>query len=292
MDWNSRRITAILENALLEDRATSDATSYACIDPNQRAAATILAKEDCILAGIGCVGRILDVYAMIDGAVTSHYEVTTHPEIFDGVRLHKGQSVAVIRHNARVVLSCERVILNFLQRMSGIATLTRKFVEAVHGTKARILDTRKTAPGLRVIDKYAVRCGGGQNHRLDLSDGVLIKNNHIALAGGVVPAVERALHNRRGAQPVEVEVRTLEELEQMLANGGEALLLDNMSPETVAKAVEFCSRLERRIPLECSGGISLENVRSYAETGVDFISVGLLTHSPRAVDMSMRVVPA
>jgi nicotinate-nucleotide pyrophosphorylase (carboxylating) len=292
MDWNSRRITAILENALLEDRATSDATSYACIDPNRRAAATILAKEDCILAGIGCVGRILDVYAMLDGAVTSHYEVTTHPEIFDGVRLHKGQSVAVIRHNARVVLSCERVILNFLQRMSGIATLTRKFVEAVHGTKARILDTRKTAPGLRVIDKYAVRCGGGQNHRLDLSDGVLIKNNHIALAGGVVPAVERALHNRRGAQPVEVEVRTLEELEQVLANGGEAVLLDNMSPETVAKAVEFCSRLQRRIPLECSGGISLENVRSYAETGVDFISVGLLTHSPRAVDMSMRVVPA
>lgn len=292
MDWNSRRITAILENALLEDRATSDATSYACIDPNRRAAATILAKEDCILAGIGCVGRILDVYAMLDGAVTSHYEVTTHPEIFDGVRLHKGQSVAVIRHNARVVLSCERVILNFLQRMSGIATITRKFVEAVHGTKARILDTRKTAPGLRVIDKYAVRCGGGQNHRLDLSDGVLIKNNHIALAGGVVPAVERALHNRRGAQPVEVEVRTLEELEQVLANGGEAVLLDNMSPETVAQAVEFCSRLERRIPLECSGGISLENVRSYAETGVDFISVGLLTHSPRAVDMSMRVVPA
>jgi nicotinate-nucleotide pyrophosphorylase (carboxylating) len=292
MDWNSRRITAILENALLEDRATSDATSYACIDPNQRAAATILAKEDCILAGIGCVGRILDVYALLDGAVTSHYEVTTHPEIFDGVRLHKGQSVAVIRHNARVVLSCERVVLNFLQRMSGIATLTRKFVEAVHGTKTRILDTRKTAPGLRVIDKYAVRCGGGQNHRLDLSDGVLIKNNHIALAGGVVPAVERALHNRRGAQPVEVEVRTLEELEQVLANGGEAVLLDNMSPETVAKAVEFCSRLERRIPLECSGGISLENVRSYAETGVDFISVGLLTHSPRAVDMSMRVVPA
>ena len=292
MDCNSRRITAILENALLEDRATSDATSYACIDPNRRAAATILAKEDCILAGIGCVGRILDVYAMLDGAVTSHYEVTTHPEIFDGVRLHKGQSVAVIRHNARVVLSCERVILNFLQRMSGIATITRKFVEAVHGTKTRILDTRKTAPGLRVIDKYAVRCGGGQNHRLDLSDGVLIKNNHIALAGGVVPAVERALHNRRGAQPVEVEVRTLEELEQVLANGGEAVLLDNMSPETVAKAVEFCSRLERRIPLECSGGISLENVRSYAETGVDFISVGLLTHSPRAVDMSMRVVPA
>src|SRR6202521_526141 len=270
MDWNSRRITAILENALLEDRATSDATSYACIDPNKRAAATILAKEDCILAGIGCVGRILDVYAMLDGAVTSHYEVTTHPEIFDGVRVHKGQSVAVIRHNARVILSCERVILNFLQRMSGIATLTRKFVDAVSGTKARILDTRKTAPGLRVIDKYAVRCGGGQNHRLDLSDGVLIKNNHIALDGGIVPALERALRNRRGRQPIEIEVRSLSELGEALTHGAEAVLLDNMPVEPVKEAVARCAKVERRIPVECSGGITLENVRAYAETGVDF----------------------
>jgi len=292
MDWNSRRITAILEDALLEDRATRDATSYACIDPNQRAAATILAKQDCILAGIGCVARILDVYAALDGAVTAHYEVTTHPEIFDGVRLHKGQSVAVIRHKARVILSCERVILNFLQRMSGIATLTRKFVEAAHGTKARILDTRKTAPGMRVIDKFAVRCGGGQNHRLDLSDGVLMKNNHITLAGGIAPALERAHRNRRGSQPIEVEVRTPEELEEALANGAEAILLDNMTPEMVRAAVERCAKLERRIPLECSGGISLENVRAYAETGVDFISIGLLTHSTQAVDMSMRVTAA
>jgi nicotinate-nucleotide pyrophosphorylase (carboxylating) len=292
MDFNSRRITSIIENALLEDRATSDATSYACIDANQRASATILAKQDCILAGIGCIARILDVYAALDGAVTSHYEVTTHPEIFDGVRLHKGQSVAVIRHNARVLLSCERVILNFLQRMSGIATLTRKFVDAVSGTKARILDTRKTAPGLRVIDKYAVRCGGGQNHRLDLSDGVLIKNNHIALAGGIVPALERAVRNRRGSQPIEIEVRSPKELDEALAHGAEAILLDNMSPEDVRRAVERCTSLERRVPLECSGGIRLENIRAYAETGVDFISVGLLTHSPQAVDMSMRVSPA
>src|SRR5271156_2898053 len=142
MDWNSRRITAVLENALLEDRATRDATSYACIDPNQRATATIIAKQECILAGIGCVARILDVYAALDGAVTSHYEGTTHPEIFDGIRLHKSQSGAAIRHNARVVLSCERVILNFLQRMSGIATTTRQFVDAVEGTRVRILDTR------------------------------------------------------------------------------------------------------------------------------------------------------
>ena len=297
MDWNSRRITAILENALLEDRATRDATSYACVDPNQRASATILAKQDCILAGIGCVARILDVYAALDGAVTAHYEVTTHPEIFDGVRLRPGQSIAVVRHNARVILSCERVILNFLQRMSGIATLTRAFVHAIAGTKARILDTRKTAPGLRVIDKIAVRCGGGQNHRLDLSDGVLIKNNHIALAGGIAPVLERAIRNRRGSQIIEIEVRSLDELEQALTHGGEAILLDNMSVDDVRRAVERCSQVDaardgRRIPVECSGGIRLENVRAYAETGVDFISVGLLTHSPHAADMSMRIVPA
>src|SRR6201997_466054 len=289
MDWNSRRLTAILENALLEDRATRDATSYACIDPNQRAAATIISKQDCILAGIGSVARILDVYAALDGAVTAHYEVTTHPEIFDGVRLRPRQSVAVIRHNARVILSCERVILNFLQRMSGIATLTRKFVEAVSGTRARILDTRKTAPGLRVIDKKAVRCGGGQNHRRRLSRGLLIKNNHLPLA--------RAVRTRRGPQIIEVEVRTLEELELALAHGGEAILLDNMSVEDVRRAVARCSQPDvqrdgRHIPVECSGGIRLENVRAYAETGVDFISVGLLTHSPQAADMSLRVVPA
>ncbi len=292
MDWNSRRITAILENALLEDRATRDATSYACIDPNQRAAGTILAKQDCILAGVGCVSRILDVYAVLDGAVVSHYEVTSHPEIFDGIRLHKGQQVAVIRHNARVILSCERVILNLLQRLSGIATLTRRFVEAVHGTKARILDTRKTAPGLRVLDKYAVRCGGGQNHRLDLSDGVLIKNNHIALAGSLKTALERAHRNRRGTQPIEVEVRNLAELEEALVCGAEAILLDNMPVSDVRVAVERCSKADRRIPLESSGGINLENVRAYAEAGVDFISVGALTHSAPAVDLSLRIVPA
>src|ERR1700739_1414629 len=292
MDFNSRRITAILEHALLDERATPHPTSYACIDPNQRASGTILAKQECILAGVGCISRILDVYAALDGAVTSHYEVTTHPEIFDGVRLHPGQSVAVVTHNARVILSCERVIVNFLQRLSRIATLTRKFVDAVAGTRARILDTRKTIPGLRVLEKYAVRCGGGQNHRLDLSDGVLIKNNHIALAGGIVPALERAHRNRRGEQPIEVEVRNLQELEQALAHGAETVLLDNMSVEDVKKAVLRCSGMERRIPVECAGGITLENVRSYAETGLDFISVGALTHSAVSVDMSLRVIPA
>jgi nicotinate-nucleotide pyrophosphorylase (carboxylating) len=198
----------------------------------------------------------------------------------------------VIRHNARVLLSCERVILNLMQRLSGIATLTRKFVDAVSGTKARILDTRKTAPGLRMLDKYAVRCGGGQNHRLDLSDGVLIKNNHIALAGGIVPALERAVRNRRGEQIIEIEVRTLEELNQALEHGAEAILLDNMSVDNVKLAVARCSTVGRSIPLEVSGGVNLENVRGYADTGVNFISVGALTHSAPAVDLSMRITPA
>jgi nicotinate-nucleotide pyrophosphorylase (carboxylating) len=290
MDWNSRRITAVIENALLEDRATSDATSYACVEPNLRAAGTIVAKQNCILSGVGAIARILDIYAILDGAVTSHYEVTTHPEIFDGIRLHPGQSVAVIRHNARVILSCERVILNLLQRLSGIATLTRQFVDAVAGTKARI--PRKTVPGLRMLDKYAVRCGGGQNHRLDLSDGVLIKHNHIALAGGIVPALERAHRNRRGSQPIECEVRSLAQLEEALTSGAEAVLLDNMPVEEVKQAVARCSQLDRRIPVECAGGITLENVRAYAETGVNFISVGALTQSAVATDMSLRIAPA
>jgi nicotinate-nucleotide pyrophosphorylase (carboxylating) len=292
VDWTSRRVTAILQNALQEDRATSDATTYACIDVNQRASATILAKQDCVLAGLGCVTRILEIFAGLDGAVKSHPEVISHPEIFDGARLHRGQSIAVIFDNARVLLSCERVILNVLQRLTGIATLTRKYVDSVAGTGATILDTRKTAPGLRILDKLAVRCGGGTNHRLDLSDGVLIKNNHIALAGGVVPALRRALQNRRGTQLIEIEVRSLEELDAVLQHGAEAVLLDNMSPEQVRQAVEIVSKLDRRIPLEASGGITLENVRAYAETGVNFISVGALTHSVQAVDLSMRILPA
>lgn len=292
MDWNSRRVTTILENALTEDRATRDATTYACIDPNQRAIGTLIAKEDCVLAGIGSIQRILEVYALLDGTVVSHPEVTTHPEIFDGVRLHKGQTVAVIRHNARVLLSCERVILNIIQRMSGIATATRKYVDAIAGTAAKILDTRKTVPGLRVLDKYAVRCGGGNNHRLDLSDGVLIKNNHIALAGSAVEALDRAIRNRRGEQPIEIEVRSLEELDQVLQRGAESILLDNMAPEQVKQAVEHVKASGRSVPLEASGGVVLENVRAYAETGVNFISVGALTHSARAVDLSLRIMPA
>jgi nicotinate-nucleotide pyrophosphorylase (carboxylating) len=292
MDWQSRRISAILEHALLEDKATSDATSRACIDPQQRATATILTKQDCILAGVGVIARILEIYERLDRNAIGHPEVISHGEIFDGVRMNRGQTIAVVRHNARVLLSCERVILNVLQRLSGIATFTRKFVDAVQGTNARILDTRKTVPGFRVLDKYAVRCGGGHNHRLDLSDGILIKNNHIAIAGGVAAALKKALEGRRGEQPLEIEVRNLAELEEALANGAEAVLLDNMTAENVRAAVERIRTHTRRIPIEVSGGVKLENVRAYAETGTDYISVGALTHSPQAVDLSMRMGPA
>ena len=292
MDWHSRRITEILERALLEDRATRDATTQACIDARMRATATIHAKQACVLSGLGAVNRILEIYSNLDKLVIGHHEVISHPEVFDGVRLHDRQAVAVIRHNARVILSCERVILNLLQRMSGIATITRRYVDVIGGTKARILDTRKTVPGMRLLDKYAVRCGGGHNHRLDLSDGVLIKNNHIALGGGIAQVLKKAHEARQGTQPIEIEVRTLEELEEALANGAEAILLDNMDPATVRKAVERIANHTRRIPLEASGGMNLQNVRSYAETGVDYISVGALTHSPQAVDMSMKITPA
>jgi nicotinate-nucleotide pyrophosphorylase (carboxylating) len=292
VDWTGRRITAILENALLEDRANRDATSAACIDSSQLAVATILAKQDCILSGLGCIQRILEIYGQLDSKVTARFDVRSSPEIFDGVRLRKGQTVAVIRHNARVILACERLVLNIMQRMSGIATVTRCYVDAVAGTKATILDTRKTAPGLRLLDKWAVRCGGGTNHRLDLSDGILIKNNHIALAGGAVAALQAALRHRTTALPVEIEVRSLEEFDQAVENGAEAVLLDNMTPDQVRTAVEKAAATGRKVPLEASGGINLSNIRAYADTGVDFISVGALTHSVPAVDLSMRVQPA
>jgi nicotinate-nucleotide pyrophosphorylase (carboxylating) len=292
MNWNSRRITAILSNALLEDQATRDATTMATIEPNQRAVATILAKEDCVLAGIGSVQRVFEIFAELGGEARAYPEVSIPQEIFDGVHLRRGESVASIRHNARVLLSCERLILNLLQHLSGIATAASRYAEAVEGTGVRILDTRKTVPGLRLLEKYAVRCGGGFNHRLDLSDGILVKNNHIDLAGGVRTAIERALANRKGEQPIEVEVRNMQELEGALKYGAESVLLDNMTPEQTRAAVARIRQESRAMNIESSGGITLENVRQYAEAGVDYISVGALTHSVRAVDLSMRIEAA
>jgi nicotinate-nucleotide pyrophosphorylase (carboxylating) len=306
MDWKNRRIDALLEQALLEDKAASDLTTQLTVDPSLRATATILARQELIVAGLGCIPRIFEIYAKLDkhSEPQTRYEVISHPEIFDGVLAREGQTLAIIRHNARALLSCERVILNLLQHMSGIATLTRQYADQLKSAKAhvpvRILDTRKTVPGLRALDKYAVLCGGGTNHRLDLSDGILIKSNHISLGGGVKQVLTRALASRKPGQRVQIEVRTPQQLEDALESGAEALLLDNMTASQVAESVKKIRQHEAKlpevqgekrpsIPIEVSGSITLENIRAYAQTGADFISVGALTHSAKAADISMRI---
>lgn len=289
MDWNSKKIRSILEAALAEDKVANDVTTALTIDPGLRASGTIIAKDPCVVSGLGCIPVILDIFGKINPASVGRFQVVSHPEIFDGVKVKKGQSLAVIRHNAHALLSCERVILNLMQRMCGIATLTNEYVRAIAGTKAKVLDTRKTIPGLRTLDKYAVSCGGGVNHRLDLQDGILIKNNHISLGGGLPAVLEKALKWHKEGQIVQVEVRSQAELEQAIAGGAESILLDNMTPAEVKKAVKQIRSAPQKILIEASGGMNLKGIRKYAEAGVDFISVGALTHSAVAVDLSMRI---
>jgi nicotinate-nucleotide pyrophosphorylase (carboxylating) len=289
MDWKSKRVSAILEAALAEDKVANDITTALTIPANLRASGTIIAKQACVVSGLGCIPRFLDIFAKMSAAPVGRFEVVSHPEIFDGVKVKKGQTLAVIRHNAAALLSCERVILNLMQRMCGIATLTNEFVKAVANTKTKVLDTRKTIPGLRVLDKYAVCCGGGVNHRLDLQDGILIKNNHISLGGGLPEVLERALKNRKTNQWIQVEVRTEAELGQAIAGGAESILLDNMTPSQVKRAVKQIRAKLPTVPIEASGNMNLKTVRKYALAGVDFVSVGALTHSAAAADLSMRI---
>lgn len=298
MDWKSRRVTALLEAALLEDKAAQDITTALTVDANLRATGTIVAKQACIVSGIGCISAFLSLYAKLParpGGSSVRFEVISHPEIFDGVRVKKGQTIAVVRATAATILATERVILNLMQRMSGISTLTNEYVRAVASVKTakytppRILDTRKTIPGLRALDKYAVSCGGGTNHRLDLQDGILIKNNHIALGGGLPGVLARALAGRKPGQIVQVEVRTPVELQQAIAGGAQSILLDNMTTSQVKSSVRLIRKALPGATIEASGNMNLKTVRAYAKTGVDFISVGALTHSATAVDLSMRV---
>lgn len=300
MDWKNSHIDALLEQALVEDRAAGDITTDATIDPDLRATGSILARQDMVVCGLGAVPRFLEIFARLDkhAPAQARFEVVSHPEIFDGVHVHDGQVLAVIRHNARTLLSCERVILNLLQHLSGIATAAGQYVDAIEGTGARLLDTRKTIPGLRLLEKYAVACGGGTNHRLDLASGILIKNNHISLGGGLPTVLTRALERRKKGQRVQVEVRSPQELEEALQYGAEAILLDNMTPKQVKHSVDRIRKATGQakspqdanwIPVEASGGIVLENIRAYAEAGVDFISVGALTHSAKAADISLRI---
>jgi nicotinate-nucleotide pyrophosphorylase (carboxylating) len=289
MDWKSKRVSAILEAALAEDKVANDITTALTIPSNLRASGTIIAKQACVVSGLGCIPVFLEIFARMSPTPVGRFEVVSHPEIFDGVKVKKGQTLAVIRHNAAALLSCERVILNLMQRMTGIATLTNEFVKAVNGTKTKVLDTRKTIPGLRALDKYAVCCGGGVNHRLDLQDGILIKNNHISLGGGLPAALERALKNRKTGQWVQVEVRSQTELEQAIAGGADSILLDNMTPSQVKKAVKQIRATLPKAQIEASGNMNLKTVRKYALAGVDFVSVGALTHSASAADLSMRI---
>jgi nicotinate-nucleotide pyrophosphorylase (carboxylating) len=291
MDWKSKRVRAIIDSALAEDKAANDVTTALTVPPRLRATGTIIAKQACIVSGLGCIPIFFEAFAKMSATPPGRFEIISHPEIFDGVRVKKGQQLAVIRHNAAAILSCERVILNLMQRMSGIATITDEYVKAIAKTKAktRILDTRKTIPGLRVLDKYAVVCGGGVNHRLNLQDGILIKNNHISLGGGLPAALAAALKGRKTGQTVQVEVRSQQELDEAIAGGAESILLDNMTPAAVKKAVKQIRASLPTIPIEASGNMNLKTVPAYAAAGVDFISVGALTHSAVAVDLSMRI---
>jgi len=272
-------IDALVQMALAEDVGDrGDVTTRAILQSNATMCGQIVAKADGVIAGLPAARS---VFYQIDP------EVTFDAHVDDGDQVTRGTVICTLRGSARSLLTGERTALNFLQRLSGISTLTRQFVEAVSGTNAVILDTRKTTPGWRLLEKYAVRMGGGQNHRLGLFDAVMIKDNHIAAAGGITPAVERvrAFPDVAGL-PIIVEVETLAQLQEALALGVDQILLDNMDEATMRQAVEITAG---RVPLEASGNMSLERAAAVAATGVNFISVGALTHSAPAFDLSMRL---
>jgi nicotinate-nucleotide pyrophosphorylase (carboxylating) len=276
---SSEEIRLAMEASLAEDVGPGDVTTLATVPPNAQAAAVIAAREPMVVAGLG--------FAMEAFRLLSR-EIDLVEQCADGDKIPPGRSLLNIRGQARAILTAERVALNFLQRLSGVATLTRSFVDAVAGTNARILDTRKTTPGWRRFEKYAVACGGGQNHRMGLFDLVLIKDNHLmALRGERPNAIAAAVMRARQAYPnlqVEVEADTLTQVEQALEAGADTILLDNMSLEDLRAAVKLAGG---RAKLEASGGVNANTVRAIAETGVDYISVGAITHSARAMDIGL-----
>jgi len=270
-------VARLIATALEEDLGRGDVTTLATIPPDRTAQGKITAKADLTIAGLPLVGQILKV---VDPAAGVRVLVA------EGSAVKKGEVVVELWGNAVALLSAERTILNFLQHLSGVATLTRRFVAAVAGTACKIIDTRKTLPGFRLLDKYAVTQGGGTNHRLGLDDGVLIKDNHIAVCGGVGATVRQARSRASALLRIEVECTTLAEVQEALDARADIILLDNMATSQISEAVRLVSG---RALLEASGNMSLERVREVAETGVDFISVGALTHSAPAVDLSMAL---
>lgn len=272
-------IDRILQGALAEDIGTGDITTLSTVPPERTISGRYIAKEDGVLCGLELVAR---AFALLDASIAFK------PLKRDGDAVRKGDLVATVSGNARAILTGERVGLNLLQHMSGVASQTARAVAAVAGTGAKIVDTRKTTPGLRVLDKYAVRAGGGGNHRFGLSDGVLIKDNHIVAAGGIAEAVAAARARAPHSLRVEVEVETLEQLREALAAGADIIMLDNMSVEDMREAVRI---VDGRALTEASGNMgdkSDAELRAVAETGVDLISIGALTHSVRALDISLK----
>lgn len=268
-------IERIIRTALQEDIGLGDITTQATIAPGTMARAELVAKQDFVLAGIDVARQ---VFGQLDPSAA--FEKLRE----DGQRVQRGDVLAWIKGDAAVLLQGERVALNLLQRMSGIATHTAAFVKELEGTGTAVVDTRKTTPGLRVLEKYAVRAGGGRNHRTSLYDGVLIKENHVAAAGGIAVAVARAREIAPHTLRIEVETRNLVEVEEALAANADVIMLDNMDLDTLRQAVAL---IDGRAITEASGGVTLETVRGIAETGIDFVSVGALTHSSPAVDISM-----
>jgi len=263
--------------ALEEDIGPGDVTTNTIVPADASLRGRIIAKQDGVVAGLEIAKQVM---------LALSQQVTFVAEVQDGSKVTRGTVLANLDGSARALLTGERTALNFLGRMSGIATLTRKFVDAVSGTNAIILDTRKTAPGLRITDKLAVRLGGGQNHRTGLFDMVLIKDNHIDFAGSITAAVQR-VRNSGTTLEIEVETRSLDNVREALALGVERILLDNMSAETMREAVAIC---DGRAKLEASGNVTLDTVLEVARTGVDYISVGALTHSPQVFDVSLEFV--
>lgn len=282
MNWlESGGIMAAIGEFLAEDMGRGDITTQATVGREVRAQGRFLAKEYLVICGLEIAEG---VFVHLDPEIP---EIETNYQ--DGDEVEEGTVFATLKGFADVLLTGERVALNLIQRMSGIATLTRQYVRAIEGTNAVIVDTRKTTPGLRMLEKYAVTVGGGRNHRMGLDDGVLIKDNHIALAGGVTEAVTAAKQSVGLLHKIEVEVTNWAQLREAIQAGADIILIDNQSPEEAAKLVEMSRTLNPNVLIEASGGMDRDRVRAYAEAGVDLISVGRLTHSARAVDISFKI---
>lgn len=273
-DTEHPEVIDAVRRALEEDIGSGDVTSNSCVPADRMAEGLFVARQKMVVAGVELLPLI---FGMRGGAAELRLEVNS------GSPVVTGQAVAYVRGTARMLLECERTALNFLQRLSGIATLSRRYVDELAGTKARLLDTRKTTPGLRRLEKMAAAAGGAENHRIGLFDAILIKNNHIVAAGGVRQAIGAA---QKSGLPVEIEVRTHEELAEALECGADHLLLDNLTP---LQATEWMGFIGGRTMVELSGGITLDTIREYAATGADYISVGAITHSAPAVNLNFRI---